>query len=158
MVSWLIFSLGANRSALDGTAALAVCLSTAIFATTIHAQDFKDVYGDALVGRKTLPIVHPKYSRQTILIGLSVWSLSLNIIWGLDSFTGALLMLLAMCVGVRFMVYKTVPDDQFSFYLYNVRPQVPVFRSFTATDDKPDLSQVWLSCAHALPGYWRGLH
>ncbi|KAF9238256.1 hypothetical protein BU15DRAFT_62665 [Melanogaster broomeanus] len=36
---------------------LAVQLSVAVFATTLHCQDFKDVDGDRLMGRHTLPMI-----------------------------------------------------------------------------------------------------
>ena len=101
-----------------------ILASTGIFASTIHAQDFKDVEGDSLIGRKTLPIVAPKHARKTILVGLLAWSVALNAIWHLDIVSSMTFLALAATVGVRFLLYKTVPDDQYSFYLYNVRGSV----------------------------------
>ena len=74
-----------------------------------------------MIGRQTLPIVMPKHARKTILVGLVAWSLALNTIWSLDTLSGLAFFLLAATVGARFLLYNSVPDDQYSFYLYNVR-------------------------------------
>ncbi|GJE96748.1 UbiA prenyltransferase family protein [Phanerochaete sordida] len=138
-VGYATFETGATLVAgfdctrLDRTAVLAICLSTGIMASTYHVQDFKDVEGDRLIGRRTLPIVAPRHARKTVIAGLVAWSLALARIWGLDTLTAAVLLLLGAAVGGRFLLYRTVRADQVSFYLYNV----------------------WLSCTFALPAYWR---
>ena len=112
---------GLDQCQLDSTAKLAICLSAAIFASTYHVQDFKDIDGDRLMGRQTLPIVQPQHARKTVIVGLMAWSVALVAIWQLDVVAAALLLSLAAITGVRFLVYRTVPGDQVSFYLYNVR-------------------------------------
>ena len=92
-----------------------------MFASTYHVQDFKDVEGDKLIGRQTLPIVHPKQARKTVIVGLLTWSIALVLIWELDIVSAAALVLLGTLIGLRFLKYKTIADDQVSFYLYNVR-------------------------------------
>ncbi|KAI0317448.1 UbiA prenyltransferase family [Amylostereum chailletii] len=124
---------GASRSHLDDAGVLAVWLSAGIFASTIHTQDFKDIEGDRLVGRRTLPIVSPNHARKTVLAGLWSWSLLLVAAWNVYAITATVFLSLATLVGGRFLLLKSVADDQVSFYIYNV----------------------WLSFAHALPGYWR---
>ncbi|OBZ77606.1 Digeranylgeranylglyceryl phosphate synthase [Grifola frondosa] len=85
---------------LDLTAILSVCISAGIFATTIQAQDFKDVHGDRAIGRHTLPIVFPAIARHTILV---------------DWVTAFVFVTLALFVSYRFLTFKTVPEDQVSF-------------------------------------------
>ncbi len=68
---------GNNRHYLDNTARLSVLCSAGIFFTTIQSQDFKDVEGDSLIGRQTIPIVHPKLAAPTlamVLRGMVRWS------------------------------------------------------------------------------------
>jgi 4-hydroxybenzoate polyprenyltransferase len=116
----LYVSSGFDRTNLDPIAISAIRLSACMLASTYHVQDFKDVEGDRLIGRRTLPIVHPKQARKTIIVGLLIWSAVLVDIWELDVFSAAALISLGALVGVRFLIYKTIPDDQVSFVLYNV--------------------------------------
>ncbi|KAI0313069.1 UbiA prenyltransferase family [Amylostereum chailletii] len=124
---------GSNPHALDSTGILAVCISAGIFATTIHAQDFKDTDGDRAIGRRTVPIVYPKFARWTVIVPLFLWSASLSLVWKLDSATAAAFIGLALFVGGRFLSLGSVAEHQVSFYWYNV----------------------WLSAAHVFPGYYR---
>ncbi|KAH9934290.1 UbiA prenyltransferase family-domain-containing protein [Fomitopsis serialis] len=117
----------------DWIARSAVYASAGIFASTIHTQDFKDVLGDSSVGRRAIPIVFPRIARITPLIGLLFWTISLTVVWVVDWGTSAVLFTIALNVGYRFLRLRTMHEDQVSFYWYNV----------------------WLSFAHALPGYCR---
>lgn len=49
------------------------------------------------------------------------WTVTLSQIWQLDSLTALGFMALALYVGVRFLAYKGIYNDQVSFYFYNVR-------------------------------------
>jgi len=125
--------IASDRHRLDTTALCSIIISAGILATTYQAQDMKDIHGDRAIGRHTLPIVLPKVARPSILIGLAAWSLGLVLLWKLDMATALLFMSVGLFTGYRFMARKSVPDDQISFYWYNV----------------------WISCVHALPGYYR---
>ncbi|KAJ7654919.1 UbiA prenyltransferase family [Mycena rosella] len=124
---------GGNPHILDDVAILSIAISAGIFATTIHAQDFKDESGDRAIGRRTIPIVLPSIARYTVIIPLMIWSTGLSLVWQLDPFTAVGFVVLAFSVGARYIRVRTVHADQVSFYWYNV----------------------WLSAAHALPGYYR---
>lgn len=113
--------IASDRHTLGRTAVLSTCISAGIFATTIHAQDFKDVHGDHSIGRQTIPIVHPTISRYTIILPMLVWSSALSLVWELDIASTSFFVLLAAFIGIRYLRYTTVPDDQVSFYWYNVR-------------------------------------
>lgn len=116
-----VLLIGNDASQVTSTMILAVSLSAGIFATTIQAQDFKDVRGDSLIGRKTLPIVLPSLARPTLSIALLAWSLSLSYIWRLDVITASALIMLSCIVGSRFVFIQDEKRDQISFYWYNVR-------------------------------------
>ena len=95
-------------------------LSAGINATTIQAQDFKDVHGDRAIGRRTLPIILPGVARYTILAGLTLWSIGLAWIWKLDWATASVFLSVAGIVASRFQLLTSVKDDQISYYWYNV--------------------------------------
>lgn len=99
---------------------LAILLSAGVFLGTIHAQDFKDVHGDRLVGRKTLPILFPRHARKTVLASVFCWSAALAAVWELDALAAVLFVGLGAAVGVRFLVHTSMEEDQRSFYLYSV--------------------------------------
>ncbi|EJD05643.1 uncharacterized protein FOMMEDRAFT_79213 [Fomitiporia mediterranea MF3/22] len=111
---------GKNTHSLDTVSWLSVLCSAGIFATTIQAQDFKDATGDALVGRRTLPLVHPTIARPTLLVALAIWSVALSIIWGLSGELSLLFNVFGAAVGGRFLLKTSTKADQRSFYLYNV--------------------------------------
>ncbi|CAL1711928.1 unnamed protein product [Somion occarium] len=123
-----------DRTYLDGVAILAICCSAGIFATTIHTQDFKDVVGDAAVGRRTLPITQPEFARFTVPVVLTLWSIGLGFTWELGWYTSFTFLALAIVTSWRFFFLRSIRQDQITFYYwYNI----------------------WLSAAHALPGYYR---
>jgi len=124
---------GRNCEELDEIALSAVVASVGIFATTIHTQDFKDCEGDALVGRKTIPITMPSLARPSVFVGLMAWSIGLSIFWELNQLFSVLFCALGLFVSLRFMSLNSRHEDQVSFYWYNV----------------------WLTAAHGLPGVWR---
>ncbi|KAK0215513.1 UbiA prenyltransferase family [Armillaria fumosa] len=89
-----------------------------IVLTTIHAQDFQDVPGDRIQGRKTLPIVAPTASRISMIL-LLMWSMWLGAI-SQTAVAQGFLILAAIVVGGRFMLFRTVHADHISYILYNV--------------------------------------
>ncbi|KAJ7174609.1 UbiA prenyltransferase family-domain-containing protein [Mycena filopes] len=125
-----------DKTFLDGAGWLAILLSGSIFATTIYAQDFRDVVGDALIERDTIPLRFGNISRTVLLCGVVAWSIALSWIWRLDLFSAVALTALAQYAGGRFILHTTVEEDRKSYFYYNV----------------------WVSVAHILPGYWRLLH
>lgn len=101
---------------------LSIALSAGIFATTIQTQDFKDIEGDRLIGRQTLPINLPWIARFTVLPILLAWSIGLSFVWRIGFEVSVPFVGLAALIGVRFIVKRDVASDKISFYyLYNVR-------------------------------------
>lgn len=116
------FSSGRDRSVLDHTAKLALGLLFIILATTTHTQDFPDVEGDRLVGRKTIPIVLPNISRYTPFAIMVPWSFCLSSVWKADPLVQMVLVTLAVVTGYRYFRLRKAEDDRLSFLLYNVSP------------------------------------
>jgi hypothetical protein len=99
---------------------IAVVLSAGIILTTIHTQDYKDVLGDAISGRVTLPIAYPTMSRVATAFFLVAWSWGISKTWRLDDVAAAVFGVLAMVVGISFVARTDSRSDKVSFYWYNV--------------------------------------
>ncbi|KAG1796479.1 hypothetical protein EV424DRAFT_1547059 [Suillus variegatus] len=124
---------GSPDSCIDMAGALAAAISSTIYATTLHAQDFKDEEGDRLTGRRTLPTMFPKAARFSMMFGLPLWAYALSRIWKTDALSTTAFVVYSAFVGTRFVMYKTVGDDKQSCKFYSL----------------------WHSLGHLLPGYWR---
>jgi hypothetical protein len=148
ILSHILF-LGPDRARINTVAVLAVCISGGIFATTIHAQDFRDVEGDRLIGRQTLPIVFPNIAKYTVIGPLIIWSIALSYIWQLDLAFACIFCYLAFFVGFCFLNAQTVKDKQVAYDWYNVSLSI-----LCGTVLILDSLQVWLSVANVLPGYY----
>lgn len=118
---------------LDSISACAVCFSCAVFATTLHAQDFKDEEGDRFIGRRTLVTLFPTFARISMMIGVPLWSFCLSRLWNVDLICSVTFIAYGTVVGGRFMIYRTASADKQSCKLYSL----------------------WFALAHLLPGYWR---
>ncbi|KAJ7852369.1 UbiA prenyltransferase family [Mycena olivaceomarginata] len=111
------FEFGATLTAahdphqLDGIAILSIAISAGIFATTIHAQDFKDTEGDRAIGRRTIPIVLPTIARYTVIVPLTIWSAGLALVWKLGPIEATAFISLALSVGGRYLSSSTVHAD-----------------------------------------------
>ncbi|KIJ64605.1 hypothetical protein HYDPIDRAFT_111982 [Hydnomerulius pinastri MD-312] len=123
---------GCDCSHVSQIARLAIQLSIAAFASTLHAQDFKDVAGDLLTGRRTLPMLFPVASRISIALGIPLWSICLSFVWDLDHLTAAAFVMYSCFTGAHFILYQTVEADRRSCKLYSL----------------------WLIIHHVLPAYW----
>ena len=107
---------------MDKSVAIALACSALVILTTIHAQDFADVEGDAQSGRRTVPIVAPEASRWSMPILLVGWSIYLCTLWGPHPLAGAIFCAWGAWVGYRYMSMRSVADDKQSYIYYNVRP------------------------------------
>ncbi|KAI6139154.1 UbiA prenyltransferase family [Pisolithus thermaeus] len=131
---YLAFELGAtvilsSKTSVDRTSLVALLSSGLLILTTIHAQDFADVNGDSLSGRRTFPIIASEGSRLYMLAALPIWSIALSMLWGLGPLCGTLFFLAGLFVGSRYYQFRDERHDQSSYLIYNV----------------------WLLAAHVLP-------
>jgi 4-hydroxybenzoate polyprenyltransferase len=129
-------SAGCDPSTVSETGKLAVQLTIAVFTSTVHCQDFKDVEGDRITGRCTVPIMFPVASRLVVGLGLPIWSFVLCCIWDIDWFCTLAFVAYGCFVGGRFLCLRTRDADKRSCKYYSV----------------------WFSLHHLLPGYWNYFH
>ncbi|KAG9309607.1 UbiA prenyltransferase family-domain-containing protein [Chiua virens] len=129
-------SAGCDPTRVSETAKLAVQLTVVVFSSTLQCQDFKDVEGDRLTGRRSIPIVFPVTSRFVAGFGLPMWSLFLCWIWDIDWFCTLAFVTYGGFVGARFFFLRTRDADKWSCKYYSI----------------------WFSLHHLLPGYWNYLH
>ncbi|KAK7681417.1 hypothetical protein QCA50_015509 [Cerrena zonata] len=126
-----------NSDRLTPLAFLSIIMSGLVYLTTFHAQDFKDVDGDRLIGRSTLPILFPHVARLSMFVGMFAWSILLPLFWQLDWVISIVFTALGLFVGARFASHRAaVMEDQISFYWYNG----------------------WISFVHILPAYYIHVH
>ncbi|KAF8873510.1 UbiA prenyltransferase family [Mucidula mucida] len=125
----LIFktSLGASicmssQGVLDRTVLNALVCSGAVIFTTISAQDFADVEGDNLSGRRTLPIVAPLASRYYMLVVILLWTRMLTTLWRLGPISSTMFLLLGVSVATRFLLFHDRRAQKMNYLLYNVSP------------------------------------
>ncbi|KAJ7223115.1 hypothetical protein GGX14DRAFT_694302 [Mycena pura] len=87
---YVAFEIGATKIIaasrhLDSVSVHAVIISGILISTTIQAQDFPDVEGDAALGRVTFPIYAPEFSRIATLAVMVAWSIFLGLYWSLGA-------------------------------------------------------------------------
>ena len=111
---------GCDPSQVSETGKLAVQLTIAVFTSTVHCQDFKDVEGDRVTGRRTVPIMFPIASRLVVGLGLPIWSYVLCCIWDTDWFCTVSFVAYGCFVGGRFLCLRTRDADKRSCKYYSV--------------------------------------
>ncbi|KAI1377901.1 UbiA prenyltransferase family [Hypoxylon crocopeplum] len=92
-----------------------------IIITTIHSQDMYDQEGDALRGRRTLPLVlDDGPARWIIALWMPVWGVLCPNFWNTTLAARAVSLVLAALVGLRTLAYRNVPSDKVTFVIWNV--------------------------------------
>ncbi|KLO17151.1 hypothetical protein SCHPADRAFT_821934 [Schizopora paradoxa] len=129
-----ILVIGDDRTRLSRVAELSLICSVGIFSSTFHAQDFKDVDGDAQVGRKTVPIMYPNLAAPALAITLLGWSAYLITLWQVGLVTATLFGGTAVLTSLAYLYSTTIVQYQWCYYLYNF----------------------WMTFAHCLP-FFRGV-
>ncbi|KAI0942648.1 hypothetical protein AcW1_003222 [Taiwanofungus camphoratus] len=120
--------MGASRD-LDYVSTVAVIISGVLIFTTIQAQDFPDIEGDAALGRVTFPIYAPEFSRIFTFIVMPAWSIFLGWFWDIGVISRMVFAALGTYVGLRYYLWRTVDIDKRSYVFFNA----------------------WLTLAHILP-------
>jgi 4-hydroxybenzoate polyprenyltransferase len=105
---------------LDQTGIMSILCSITVVFTTIQTADFADVVGDKAVGRLTMPIHFPEFSRIVTFAGLVAWSTYLASLWQLGLYSALVFVVWGSWIGFRFYHDRTQKADTFSYVLYNV--------------------------------------
>ncbi|KAJ3861588.1 UbiA prenyltransferase family [Lentinula novae-zelandiae] len=119
--------LSQNRHHLDIYALNAIALNFAVIATTIHAQDFRDIQGDTKAGRHTLPISMPLFSRYTMLVTLPLWAWVFTMNWDFGPVIKGVFLTFSLYVGIRYTLLKSIDEDNLSYRWYNFVSVYPGF-------------------------------
>lgn len=86
-------------------------------------QDFKDIAGDELIGRRTLPIVYPRGCRVLTALLIPLWSIIATEVWEANRELSITTVMLSLYIGWRILLWRTVESDRRSYLWYNVRHQ-----------------------------------
>ena len=105
---------------LDTPIMISAAVNALIILTTIHAQDFRDVVGDRLRGRQTLPIVWPEASRMVVVFMTPAWSFGLLWVTSINHLYATAFFGLGALVGMRFYFQRDADSDRLSYDYYNV--------------------------------------
>ncbi|KAK7037239.1 hypothetical protein VNI00_011230 [Paramarasmius palmivorus] len=119
---------------LSTTSVHGIAASVVIFALTGHAQDFRDRSGDAVMGRKTIPLAFPQWvSRGYLITAMAGLTYGLSKRWSPPPVVAGVFALLCLITAIKFSLKRTEEDDRKSFRWY----------------------ELWLICAHLLPVFER---
>lgn len=92
-----------------------------VILTTVHTQDMYDQEGDAARGRQTLPLViGDGPARWTIAFWMLVWGASCPAFWHVPFAYFGISLGLAVLIGARTLIYRTVSSDKATFVIWNV--------------------------------------
>jgi 4-hydroxybenzoate polyprenyltransferase len=122
---------------------ITACVAGALtFATTNFAQDFKDVVGDTLAKRHTIPVSFSQdYVRPIIMALLVCWSLIHSRLWMLSPAAAAAYITLSVYIGVRFNLMKNLESDRTTYYyFYNVSALLLLYPIRNRADAFPPLA------------------
>ncbi|KAK7457002.1 hypothetical protein VKT23_010305 [Stygiomarasmius scandens] len=112
----------------------AILASGLIFSLTGHAQDFRDRSGDALLGRRTIPLILPQtIARWSLILAMSGLTLGLIKLWEPPVLVAALFGLLGVITSAKFAIDYSEEQDRKTFRWY----------------------ELWLIMAHFLPLFER---
>ena len=91
-----------------------------VIATTIQFQDLYDQEGDAMRGRRTIPLIAgDRMARLTIIIPVAIWSLACPIFWRLRLLGFIVPVTLGTIITIRLYRYRSVYGDKRSFLIWN---------------------------------------
>ncbi|KAJ7765662.1 UbiA prenyltransferase family-domain-containing protein [Mycena metata] len=123
-----------HGKSLSQTSIIAIAVSGLVHTTTGHAQDFRDRFGDASIGRKTLPILLPQgLARWSLMVLVAAWTAGLTYLWSPPILVALIFSTLCCVSTAKFVLNHSVEADRNSYFWYNL----------------------WLITAHLLPIFKR---
>ena len=94
-------------------------LLVGVIATTIQFPDLCDQKGDAIRGRRTIPLIAgDQMARLTIIIPVAVWSFACPIFWRMKLLGFIVPVTLGTIIAVRLHRYRSVHEDKRSFSIW----------------------------------------
>ena len=111
---------GSNVQNLDEFNQRIMLISFAFFFTTGYVQDFKDVPGDAAVGRNTVAMRFPTAGRVVYAFAIIFWSILYSKMWEMEVTYASLFIAYALFMGFFALSFRTVKCDLLTYQLYCV--------------------------------------
>ena len=109
-----------SRTQLREDSSLWFAVLGGVISTTIQFQDLYDQAGDALRGRRTIPlVVGDKAARLTIGIPIAIWSCACPAFWKLGLHGFVMPIVLGAVIMFRLSCYRSVDGDKKSFMIWN---------------------------------------
>lgn len=126
-VGYMTFASGAAKVAcaqsgtqLRGDSSMWLILLIGVISTTIQFQDLYDQKGDAIRGRRTIPLIAgDRVARLTVTIPIAIWSWVCPAFWGLEFLGFILPIALGAIIIFRLYRYRSVDEDKKSFMVWN---------------------------------------
>ena len=92
-----------------------------VIATSCHLQDLPDKAGDALRGRRTMPLVlGDSLARWIAAAAVALWSYVCPAFWQLGRLSHAVCLSAGVTIIFRTLTMRTVRADQITFYVWNL--------------------------------------
>ncbi|EEB89857.1 hypothetical protein MPER_12002, partial [Moniliophthora perniciosa FA553] len=118
---WGVAHIVGKQQPLSPTTTYAILSSLCIFSFTGHASDFKDRSGDALMGRRTIPLILPaRAARGLLALAMAGSTYGLILLWSPPMLVGAAFVVLCFVTSFEFMTKHSEKDDRKSFVWYEV--------------------------------------
>jgi 4-hydroxybenzoate polyprenyltransferase len=91
----------------------------AIVFTSIQTQDLEDMKGDAVRGRKTLPLVlGEEVGRLSVAVPVLFWSFACPTFWGLTILNYLPTVVVGVAIAYRVLVFRNVNSDKITWKLW----------------------------------------
>ncbi|EEB89690.1 hypothetical protein MPER_12184 [Moniliophthora perniciosa FA553] len=115
-----IYIIG-HHQPLNTTSIHAIVTTFLIFSLTGHAQDFRDRSGDALMGRKTIPLIYSqRVARASVVLAMAVLTYSFSKRWSPPPLVIGVFTALFLMTSVTLSVQHNEEEDRKNFIWYEV--------------------------------------
>ncbi|KAI0413546.1 UbiA prenyltransferase family [Xylaria grammica] len=113
-----------------------LAILAAIFATTSHAQDFRDMEGDRAAGRRTIPLVFGETpSRVCVVLAVAIWTPMACCFWEVGWKQAAWSVVAGILMTLNLLLYRTRQGDALSWKIWVVWVQglmmIPFLRAYS---------------------------
>lgn len=130
-----IIAAGFGRHELRNEAYVWLAMIGGVILTTIQVQDLPDMVGDAVRGRRTLPLVHGEWiGRCSVAIPVAFWAFACPAFWQLGSFGHVLPVSVGLLVVYRVLMMKNVAADKATYRIWClwlvILYTLPLFRAY----------------------------
>ncbi|KAJ7222191.1 UbiA prenyltransferase family-domain-containing protein [Mycena pura] len=118
---WGTTTIFDHGNPLSTVSVTAIAMSGLLHVTTGHAQDFRDLEGDAAIGRKTLPMLLPSsLARWSLALLLATWTSALVRLWAPPAPAALALALFALAAVTALVRANSVAADRAAYWWYNM--------------------------------------